>query len=100
LAAILAVDVAGYSRLMGEDEEGTVAALRAVRRGGRPCPARWRSIRPTLRPEPWSAGAGDCSGCPPQAAAVYEKLHADVTSLGGWWASSSELAEPDVGGGR
>ena len=23
LAAILAVDVAGYSRLMGEDEEGT-----------------------------------------------------------------------------
>jgi TolB-like protein/class 3 adenylate cyclase len=32
LTAILAVDVAGYSRLMGEDEEGTLAALRAVRR--------------------------------------------------------------------
>src|SRR6516164_5785932 len=32
LAAILAVDVAGYSRLMGEDEEGTLAALRVVRR--------------------------------------------------------------------
>ena len=32
LAAILAVDVAGYSRLMGEDEEGTLATLRAVRR--------------------------------------------------------------------
>jgi adenylate cyclase len=32
LAAILAVDVAGYSRLMGEDEEGTLAALHAVRR--------------------------------------------------------------------
>jgi adenylate cyclase len=32
LAAILAVDVAGYSRLMGADEEGTLAALRAVRR--------------------------------------------------------------------
>jgi hypothetical protein len=31
LAAILAVDVAGYSRLMGEDEEGTLAALRAAR---------------------------------------------------------------------
>ena len=31
LAAILAVDVAGYSRLMGKDEEGTLAALRAVR---------------------------------------------------------------------
>jgi adenylate cyclase len=32
LAAILAVDVAGYSRLMGADEEGTLAALRTVRR--------------------------------------------------------------------
>ncbi len=32
LAAILAADVAGYSRLMGEDEEGTHAALRALRR--------------------------------------------------------------------
>ena len=32
LAAILAADVVGYSRLMGEDEEGTLVALRAVRR--------------------------------------------------------------------
>src|SRR5262252_5188986 len=32
LAAILAADVAGYSRLMGEDEEGTLAELKAVRR--------------------------------------------------------------------
>src|SRR5262245_16044990 len=32
LAAILAVDVAGYLRLMGEDEEGTFAALKAIRR--------------------------------------------------------------------
>ena len=32
LAAILAADVAGYSRLMGEDEEGTLAALTALRR--------------------------------------------------------------------
>ncbi len=31
LAAVLAADVAGYSRLMGEDEEGTLAALQAVR---------------------------------------------------------------------
>ena len=28
LAAILAADVAGYSRLMGADEEGTLAAPR------------------------------------------------------------------------
>src|SRR5262249_50830834 len=32
LAAILAADVAGYSRLMGIDEEGTLAALKAHRR--------------------------------------------------------------------
>jgi class 3 adenylate cyclase/pimeloyl-ACP methyl ester carboxylesterase len=31
LAAILAADVAGYSRLMGEDEAGTLAALQAHR---------------------------------------------------------------------
>jgi len=32
LAAILAADIAGYGRLMGEDEEGTLAALRVWRR--------------------------------------------------------------------
>ena len=31
MAAILAADVAGYSRLMGQDEEGTVVGLRAHR---------------------------------------------------------------------
>ncbi len=32
LAAILAADVAGYSRLVGVDEEGTLARLKAIRR--------------------------------------------------------------------
>ena len=32
LAAVLAADVAGYSRLMGHDEEGTLARLKAVRK--------------------------------------------------------------------
>ena len=32
LAAILAADVAGYSRLMGQDEAGTLARLKALRR--------------------------------------------------------------------
>src|SRR5208282_5648558 len=32
LAAIIAADVAGYSRLMGADEEGTLAAIKAIRR--------------------------------------------------------------------
>ena len=32
LAAILCADVVGYSRLMGADEEGTLAALKGHRR--------------------------------------------------------------------
>src|SRR5262249_53058311 len=32
LTAILAADVAGYSRLMGADEEGTLASLKTLRR--------------------------------------------------------------------
>ena len=32
LAAILATDVVGYSRLIRADEEGTIAALRGVKR--------------------------------------------------------------------
>jgi adenylate cyclase len=32
LAAILAADIAGYSRLMGADEEGTLERLKALRR--------------------------------------------------------------------
>jgi adenylate cyclase len=31
LAAILAADVAGYSRLIGADESGTLQALKAIR---------------------------------------------------------------------
>ena len=33
LAAVLAADVVGYARLMGEDEDGTLAALRRLRKG-------------------------------------------------------------------
>ena len=32
LAAILAADVAGYSRLMGLDEEGMLSRLKAIRK--------------------------------------------------------------------
>jgi adenylate cyclase len=32
LAAVLAADVAGYSQLMGADEVGTLATLKALRR--------------------------------------------------------------------
>ena len=37
LAAIVAADVAGCSRLMGQDESGTLAALKAVRRDKTGC---------------------------------------------------------------
>ena len=36
LAAIMAVDVVGYSRLMGEDESGTADAVRARREAAAP----------------------------------------------------------------
>jgi hypothetical protein len=39
LAAILAADVAGYSRLMGEDEAGTATAVRERRGGDEICAA-------------------------------------------------------------
>jgi len=32
LSAIVSADIAGYSRLMGHDESGTLAALKAMRR--------------------------------------------------------------------
>ena len=32
LAAVLAADVAGYSRLMSRDEEGTLAHLKSLRK--------------------------------------------------------------------
>ena len=36
LAAILAADVVGYSRMMGEDEAGTAEAVRERREAARP----------------------------------------------------------------
>ncbi len=33
LAAIMSADVVGYSRLIGADEEGTIAVLKALRAG-------------------------------------------------------------------
>ena len=33
LAAILAADIAGYSRLMGDDEEGTLRRVKAILAG-------------------------------------------------------------------
>jgi hypothetical protein len=45
LAAILSADVKGYSRLMGEDEEGTLQALRSCKEVmiGGPCEKRMKT---------------------------------------------------------
>ncbi len=47
LAAILAADVVGYSRLMGEDEAATLAALKAHRmEDARAAAAEFERLRP------------------------------------------------------
>ena len=50
LAAILAADVAGYSRLMGEDEVGTARALSAHRAAADPLIAQMVVCSPGFDP--------------------------------------------------
>ena len=50
LAAILAADVAGYSRLMGVNEEGTPATLKAHRRANSLIPRLPSIAAVSLRP--------------------------------------------------
>jgi hypothetical protein len=60
LTTILAADIAGYSRLMGADEEGTLARLNELRRASTPA-----------APSRWSPGAGGAEAglpAPPKAA--------------------------------
>jgi hypothetical protein len=57
LAAILAADVAGYSRLMGEDEEGTLERLKALRR---------ELLDPKIAEHRGRIVAFFCEGSPPQ----------------------------------
>ena len=56
LAAILAADVVGYSRLMGEDEAGTLAALKARRK---------HVLEPLVGSVLPGGSAMGCSGCGP-----------------------------------
>src|SRR5262252_8651790 len=84
LAAIVSADVAGYSRLMGQDESGTLAALKALRRelidpaiaahGG-------RSVKPT----------GD--GRLLDFASVVDAVRGDVTAQPARAARSDEPAD-------
>ena len=52
LAAILAADVVGYSRLMGADEAGTLAAMRTLRKD---------TLEPLSRLSMARAGACKCA---------------------------------------
>ena len=94
LAAILAADIAGYSRLMGEDEAATVRDLKAhqavvlplVGSFGGPSsippatasspPSRARSVRwsaPSPSRAPWRSGTGTCrrtGGCASGSASI------------------------------
>jgi class 3 adenylate cyclase len=45
MAAILAADVVGYSRLMGVDEEGALSRLKAHRREQRPAASSGGSMK-------------------------------------------------------
>jgi len=49
LAAILAADIVGYSRLMGADEEGTAQMLREHRAASEPLGWTWRTGRQDCR---------------------------------------------------
>jgi adenylate cyclase len=64
LAAILAADVAGYSRLIGADEEGTLDRLRAIRAEliDPKIGTAWPSITPTCR-RPAASNFGSESAC-------------------------------------
>ena len=61
LAAILAADVAGYSRLIGADEGGTLQALKAIRaelvapHGSVPTPSSQRGNLIDIAPSPESS---------------------------------------------
>jgi adenylate cyclase len=59
LAAIMAVDVVGYSRLMSEDEAGTALAVREHREAARPLVAGLGAESS----RPWATGC--CWSFPP-----------------------------------
>jgi adenylate cyclase len=62
LAAILAADVAGYSRLMGADEEGTLERLKALRREPGDPRSRNTGSHPRADPGTKTTGEGDRAG--------------------------------------
>ena len=86
LAAILAADVAGYSRLMGEDEEGTLATLTAhLKELIEPCIAehRGRVVKTTgdgLQESSWESACSKPSARPPVSSLVSYVSYRSVIS--------------------
>jgi len=83
LAAILAADVAGYSRLMGADEEGTLAQLNTHRR---------ELIDPVRGAIPSSGNTRSDGGKPPQG-----RIAGSVTAIRALAAAALLLLSPAVG---
>ena len=83
LAAILAADVAGYSRLMGADEEGTLAQLNTHRR---------ELIDPVRGAIPSSGNTRSDGGKPPQG-----RIAGSVTAIRALAAAAPLLLSPAVG---
>ena len=91
LAAILAADVAGYSRLMGVDEEGTHEQLKThlnelvqpkigEHRGASlrtPATACWRNLRASWRQ---SGALPNCSGGWPIAMVKFPRTNASLSA--------------------
>ena len=109
LAAILAADVAGYSRLMGADEEGTLERLKALRRElldpklaehhGRIVKTGSTSITVTSLPsmaseaslhERWSASSRAAAARKPTLSTIY----ATTETTDGWPAARSAARAP------
>ena len=72
LVAILAADIAGYSRLMGQDEAATIADLKA-------------HLARSVAPGPWHYPADEISDAPLRVLAaeitrekIYDRLHDEL----------------------
>ena len=91
LAAILAADVVGYSRLMGDDEEGTLTALKACHdRVVDPAIARYKGRVVKLMGDGLLAEFSSAGGAVESAVDIQRSLHEGPLGLGQWHAFELE----------
>jgi len=84
LAAILAADVAGYSRLMGADEEGTHERLQAHLRD---------FMDPKIKEHHGRIVKNTGDGFPAEFASAWMQCAAQLRSSAGWWDREPEVPE-------